>query len=129
MALARNLKGQRKLAFRCSSLESCKSPLKPDCGSRDIAVYIVFGGKTLPVCRKCWDEIAETDLEWGEEVSKAKLERSVEEAKRQLMEKLERGVIEEALAKAAKTAARKSDREHIVASPISRVFKFSNFKL
>ena len=88
-------------------MESCKSPLKPDCGSRDIAVYIVFGGKTLPLCRKCWEEIADTDLEWGEGVSKAKLERGVEEAKRQIMERLEREIIEKGLAKAVKTAARK----------------------
>lgn len=61
----------------------------------------------MPVCRKCWEEIADSDLEWGEGVSKAKLERSVEEAKRQVMERLEREIIEKSSAEAAKTVARK----------------------
>lgn len=68
-------------------VEACRSPLNPNCGSRDIALYIVYEGKRLPICRRCWEQIAETDLEWGEGVSRAKLKRQIEEAQKELLEK------------------------------------------
>jgi len=79
--------------------ERCRSPLNPNCGGRDIAVYIVFDGKRLPICQRCWEQIAETDLEWGEGVSKAKLKRQVEEAQKAILEKAMREAIEKAAAK------------------------------
>ena len=59
-------------------MERCSSPLNPNCGSGDIALYIVYGGRKLPICRRCWEQIAETDMEWGDGVSRAKLKRQVE---------------------------------------------------
>lgn len=70
-------------------MEECRSPLNPHCRSRDIALYIVYEGKRLPICRRCWEQIAETNLEWGEGVSRAKLKRQVEEAQRELLKKAE----------------------------------------
>ncbi len=68
-------------------MERCRSPLNPDCGNWDIALYIFFEGKRLPVCRKCWRQMAETDLEWGESIPRARVRRLVEEAKRAILEK------------------------------------------
>ena len=30
----------------------------------------MYKGNKLPVCNECWTEIAESDLEWGEEEKK-----------------------------------------------------------
>ena len=49
-----------------SNMESCRSPLNPNCGNTDIAVYIVVGDERLPICSKCWRVIADGDYEWGE---------------------------------------------------------------
>jgi len=46
--------------------ESCRSPLNPNCGNTDIAVYIVIGDERLPIYSKCWRAIADGDYEWGE---------------------------------------------------------------
>jgi len=83
--------------------ETCRSPLNPNCGGRDIAVYIVWDGKRLPICHKCWMQIAETDLEWGEGVSKARLKRQIEEAKRAIIEKAIGEAIEKEAAKFARS--------------------------
>lgn len=87
--------------------ERCRSPLNPRCGSRDIAVYIFYGGVKLPVCGRCWERIADSDLEWGEGVSGRKLRSQVEEAKRRLLEEVKRQALEELAAKAAMKAARR----------------------
>ena len=49
------------------SLEVCHNPLKSECESSDIDVYIQVGVERLPICRQCWGELAESDVEWGEE--------------------------------------------------------------
>jgi hypothetical protein len=78
--------------------ERCNSPLNPNCGSRDITVYIVFHGAKLPICRRCWGQIADSDLEWGEEKVSAKTRRrKVEEAKGRFLEK----IMKEAMAEVA----------------------------
>ena len=77
------------------SVERCKSPLNPKCGSTDIAVYIMYGGAKLPVCSRCWEQIAESDMEWGEGVSAEKRRRQVEEAKRRMLEDARRRALEE----------------------------------
>jgi len=89
-----------------SILERCRSPLNPKCGSTDIAVYIVYGGAKLPVCGRCWEKIAESDMEWGEGVSAEKLRSQAEEAKRRLLEEAERQALEELAERAARRLKR-----------------------
>ena len=43
----------------------CKNPWKR-CRREDIQVVIKYKGKLLPICRKCWLEIANSDKEWGD---------------------------------------------------------------
>ena len=75
--------------------ERCRSPLNPKCGSTDIAVYIMYGGAKLPVCSRCWEQIAESDMEWGDGVSAEKRRSQVEEAKRRMLEDVRRQALEE----------------------------------
>ena len=45
--------------------EVCLNPWKSKpCFSSDIAVYIVFKTERIPICRRCWLEIAASDIEW-----------------------------------------------------------------
>ena len=44
----------------------CRNPWKPKCGSENIKLYIVINKEQIPICHRCWDSIATTDLEWGE---------------------------------------------------------------
>jgi hypothetical protein len=46
--------------------ENCANPWNGECRSTDIVLYILFEGDNLPICRDCWNEIAETDIEWGD---------------------------------------------------------------
>jgi len=56
--------------------ERCRSPVNPKCGREDIAVSIRVKDKILPICYKCWREIAYMDVEWGENgFRKAKMKR------------------------------------------------------
>lgn len=87
--------------------EKCRSPLNPSCGRRDIAVYIVYGGRKLPICKGCWEQIADTDLEWGEGVSEAKMKRQAKEVLKAILERAER----EAAEKAAREFLRSFKRE------------------
>lgn len=87
-------------------MDKCRSPINPGCGERDIAVYIVFDGKVLPVCRKCWRVIADTDLEWWEGISEDRLKRSVEEARREVVERVKRKVLEEMAKRTVKRKAK-----------------------
>lgn len=48
-------------------MEVCHNPLKPDCESNDIVVYIQVGSERFPICRQCWSELAESSVEWGED--------------------------------------------------------------
>jgi len=50
-------------AFR----ERCRNPWNGKCENTDIQLYILYHGEKLPICSKCWSEICESDLEWGEE--------------------------------------------------------------
>jgi hypothetical protein len=42
----------------------CLNPWNGVCQKTDITVYMCYEGRTLPICRECWREIASTDLEW-----------------------------------------------------------------
>ncbi len=49
-------------------IEKCQNPFrKRKCGRTDIELYIWYKGEKLPICRKCWKKIADSDLEWGED--------------------------------------------------------------
>jgi len=45
-------------------MERCKNPLRKECRESDIAVYILFKGERLPICRQCWSRMADDDVEW-----------------------------------------------------------------
>ena len=53
-----------KLKEEDTKLEYCQNPWNPSCVSLDIKLYIVYEGRTVPLCKSCWQKIAETDLEW-----------------------------------------------------------------
>jgi|GEM_PF-1640071 hypothetical protein len=42
----------------------CMNPWKPDCRSTDIGLSIYYKGRSVPICRKCWEEISEKNIEW-----------------------------------------------------------------
>jgi len=31
----------------------------------DVEVYILYKGRQLAVCEKCWNKIAESDIQWS----------------------------------------------------------------
>ncbi|RJS85648.1 hypothetical protein CW706_00780 [Candidatus Bathyarchaeota archaeon] len=43
----------------------CMNPWKPECRNTDIEVSIYYKGKMIPICRECWKEIANRDVEWS----------------------------------------------------------------
>ncbi|MEM2972063.1 MAG: hypothetical protein QW270_06550 [Candidatus Bathyarchaeia archaeon] len=45
-------------------MEHCKNPWDKKCKNGDIEVYILFRGEKLPICKQCWNQIANKDLEW-----------------------------------------------------------------
>ena len=53
-----------KLQEAATKIEYCQNPWNPNCESTDVELYIVYEGMKIPICRSCWQEIAETDLEW-----------------------------------------------------------------
>ena len=48
-----------------ASREMCRNPWNGICESSDILVYIYSDGERLPICRSCWSDIADKDLEWS----------------------------------------------------------------
>jgi len=46
------------------SSEKCKNPWNGKCNSTEIELYIIYKGRRLPICHKCWSEIAEKEVEW-----------------------------------------------------------------
>ena len=42
----------------------CLNPWNGRCGNTDIALYIFYRGRRIPICRECWVEIASDDIEW-----------------------------------------------------------------
>jgi hypothetical protein len=53
--------------------EQCCNPLKK-CNNKDIWVYIQAGSEKVSICQQCWQEISESNLEWGEEGLKSEKE-------------------------------------------------------
>jgi len=63
MVMAGKLRG----GVECmSKAEHCRNPWNGKCRNTDIEVFIVYKGDRLPICKRCWSKIAETDIEWGE---------------------------------------------------------------
>lgn len=42
----------------------CRNPWNGECKNTDIELSIYYKGEYLPICRECWQEISEKNLEW-----------------------------------------------------------------
>jgi hypothetical protein len=51
---------------RSDRMEHCKNPWKNNCKSGNIKLYIQFKGEKLPICKQCWNHLAEKELNWGD---------------------------------------------------------------
>ncbi len=47
-----------------SATEHCENPWNGKCKSSDIQLYIHYKNRQLSICRRCWSQIADKDLEW-----------------------------------------------------------------
>jgi len=47
-----------------NAMEHCQNPLNHNCKSENIKLYIFFKGEKLPICRQCWSNLAEREVEW-----------------------------------------------------------------
>jgi hypothetical protein len=46
-------------------MEHCKNPWKESqCKNEEIKLYIMFKGEKTPICRQCWNNIADQDNVW-----------------------------------------------------------------
>jgi len=45
--------------------ERCRNPWNGRCTNTDIEVYIIYKNNKLPICRRCWSRIANSNIEWG----------------------------------------------------------------
>ena len=91
--------------------EKCASPLRPSCGSTDIALYIYFGGRRLPICRRCWEEIASSDLQWGIDSPEEELAAKVEGAKDAITKRAIQDAFSELAERLYKRALRESKKK------------------
>lgn len=48
-----------------NSVLHCMNPWKPNCERTDIELSIYYNGRFVPICRECWKEISEKDMEWS----------------------------------------------------------------
>jgi len=56
----------RKKAKRESMLDArCRNPWNGDCRNTNIELSIYYDGEFLPICRNCWQEISNRNLEWS----------------------------------------------------------------
>ncbi|MDH5462156.1 MAG: hypothetical protein OEZ29_06850 [Candidatus Bathyarchaeota archaeon] len=46
------------------SAEHCRNPWNGKCKNTDIQLYIYYKGRQLPICKECWFEIADRDVQW-----------------------------------------------------------------
>jgi len=67
----------RSVGKRASSVrvEHCRNPWNGQCRNTDIEVYIMYRGKRLPICRRCWSMLGEKPVEWGESLLAKTLQR------------------------------------------------------
>jgi hypothetical protein len=59
--------GKQRGGAECMSRERCRNPWNGKCQNTDIEVFILYKGDRLPICRRCWSKIAESNIEWGEQ--------------------------------------------------------------
>jgi hypothetical protein len=52
------------MGYNLKGIDICQNPWKGKCKNSDIEVYIYYHDKRLPLCRKCWNKIADKDLDW-----------------------------------------------------------------
>jgi hypothetical protein len=45
-------------------LEHCQNPWEETCHSENITLYIMVNGAKLPICKQCWANIADKEVEW-----------------------------------------------------------------
>jgi len=89
MRFPRLFKGLADKAFSAAGLpEKCASPLRLNCGSTDIALYIYFGGRKLPICWKCWRETASSGLQWSPDSSERELAAEVERVENAIVRRM-----------------------------------------
>jgi len=62
------LKKQKHQTVDASLMEQCKNPLNPECNNKDIAVYLQINQEKVPICQHCWNQLAETTIEWNQEI-------------------------------------------------------------
>lgn len=43
----------------------CRNPWNTECRNTDIELTIYYNGELLPICRECWKEISEKNIEWS----------------------------------------------------------------
>jgi len=43
----------------------CMNPWNGECRNTDIALFIYHEGRRVPICRRCWEKIASTSIEWS----------------------------------------------------------------
>jgi predicted RNase H-like nuclease (RuvC/YqgF family) len=43
----------------------CMNPWNPECRNTDIELSIYYKGRSTPICRKCWEEISDKNVEWS----------------------------------------------------------------
>ncbi len=60
----RKLMGYARGTHMGSSVDHCRNPWNGKCRKTDIQLYIYYKGRELPICRDCWHDIADRDLEW-----------------------------------------------------------------
>ena len=50
--------------MEATKLEQCQNPWKDTCSSENIKLYIMVEGEKLPICKQCWTNIADKEIEW-----------------------------------------------------------------
>jgi hypothetical protein len=51
-------------SMEAKKLEHCQNPWKDTCNSENIKLYIMVKGEKLPICRQCWTNLADKEVEW-----------------------------------------------------------------
>jgi len=51
--------------YTLRGIEHCRNPWNGKCRSTDIELYVMHKGAQLPICRRCWGRIANSNVEWG----------------------------------------------------------------
>ena len=60
MVMAGKLRGGVECMSRA---EHCRNPWNGRCRNTDIEVFIVYKGDRLPIYRRCWNKIADSNIE------------------------------------------------------------------